>query len=162
MIAYIYGVHFDSVSDFATTKSSMKSTLDQTELAIYHANLFVTADKYLLPGLCNRTRAMFGNDIASVMRDRPSELCGIASHVYGSCAPRNSLKADITALFRDHAGIFKEGTDFAQLLLDIPELAGDMVRALAEELKATRPMTLNPLILKQRQRTGYYQGDFPP
>lgn len=129
MLAYLYGIHFDTLEAFANTESSMRCDLDETELVLYQLDLYVVSTKYLMSDLSDRTRNVFQTLVHS---GTDTDLSKLAVQVYLTYADEaTELRKDVVDLFVGNIEECKDDRKFQDLLVNIPDLASDMVRALA-------------------------------
>lgn len=112
----------------------MRCDANETQLAQYHVDLYIVAMKYLVPERASRSERMFWSILAGVVKGATQGAADkIAEHVY---VTRESeaigLRHKVTRVFVDNITILRATPKFRSLLLDVPELASDMVFALAD------------------------------
>ncbi|KAF2770465.1 hypothetical protein EJ03DRAFT_63182 [Teratosphaeria nubilosa] len=146
LIAYCYGLQHDGTRQF--TRDGHHSTDDGAILSnnaylMYQVDLYVVAQKYLVPALCTQ----IVTNLPSMLRklvDRDTSvstnLASIVRHVYVHHEDDALLlRKPIADLMVKKATAWKEGAQFQALLLEVPQLALDMVTAMAENATLVSP-----------------------
>ncbi|KAH9839616.1 Broad-Complex, Tramtrack and Bric a brac [Teratosphaeria destructans] len=146
LIAYCYGLQYDGTRQF--TKDGIQSADDSAIFSgnaylLYQVELYVVAQKYLIPALCTQIVSDLPTMLRKLVGTNTSVstyLASIVEHVYvrhEDDAP--SLRKPIADLMVERATAWKEDPQFQALLLAVPQLALDMVTAMAENATLVSP-----------------------
>ncbi|KAK4625895.1 uncharacterized protein CLAFUR5_05469 [Fulvia fulva] len=132
MIAWIYGMQFnprDRYNKYIENFHFVTSDETGVEFVKYQVDLFFTAEKYLLSRLATSVEGYFFHMLLDVSR-QVEFLHVIAKHVYIARAEEAvALRVHVANAYLERIRSIKDTEELKQLLLDIPELAFDIIRA---------------------------------
>lgn len=137
LIADLYGAEiFANTGEPDNRRRNFACDEDGAGFVKYQVNLYVTADKYLVPGLCSRIADDFPGMLGAIKSERgyPSFVDAVARHIYGDCAgAATELRSSVTTLLALDIKSLKTHEEFKALLSDLPELAFELILTLAGE-----------------------------
>lgn len=144
LIAWLYSLKYDGKDKYATNLKSFSSCIDPSDNAlncVYLMKLYAAADKYEVFSL----KAKLSRDIPTILDgigDGKDEAGGlylnnIARHIY---AEQNHaaevFRQDVIKILVKHMGDLSGTPEFAQLLINVPDLSAEIVHAVASQAQA--------------------------
>lgn len=142
----MYGLEYDGVNQYAENQGSVPFFVTHIPpraglYAKYLIELFVAANKYELGSLATRIKAHLPTVLEAVAGREGHVLPQIQIHhltdvVYGKHGTlATELRPLFVKVFTEHMGRFSDELRFNRMLRDIPELAVEIVQALAAAAK---------------------------
>lgn len=136
MIAYCYGLTFDGRSEYSKDGLIVHEDFRSACYVRHTVDLYIAADKYGIASFCNKILIDFPGMLlgitGSVSEMYPVYLDQVARQVYVDHAvAAKELRKPVIEVFAKHIKLWVGAREFEQLVLDVPELAVELFRALA-------------------------------
>jgi len=153
IISWLYGLKYDGKEHYSKNKGGPRSffnpkePIEAAEYARYLVSLFAAATVYQIGTLPERTKAHFPTVLATAanLDGTDTHVDSIARQVYLEHATAaKELRVLIVNLIAKNMVHLDSTPQFGQMLLNIQELAAELVHALATEAKAKASTEAKP------------------
>ncbi|RMZ20865.1 hypothetical protein D0859_15124 [Hortaea werneckii] len=138
LLAYCYGLRFDGRSEYSKTDIAIECNDHGAAYVQHQVDVYVVADKYGVGNLCTdiltKLPAMLGRITSSSHSAAryPAHLDQVARHFYlVHPVAAKQLRKPVVAMFAKHVKSWVGTEEFERLVLDLPEFAVELFRALA-------------------------------
>ena len=158
LIAWACGLHFDGISSYNWFRYKPTACVEGVKFVKYQIDLWVAANKYMFWTLASEISMGLAALLKGIVSSRsyPQGLLDVAQYVYVAHAVEAfHLRSTIVEALRPNMVALKRGSNFKNLLLEIPELACDLLWAAPEG--SSQPQSSNK---RQRSDDDEHMGDF--
>ena len=140
-MGHCYGLHYDGSFKYSKSDIPIESTADGAAYIQHRVNVYVVADKYGVVNLCNEIQDKLPDmldritpSMCGLVKGYPTLLDQIARHIYlVHPVAAKQLRKPIVEMFAKHVKSWVGTQEFERLVLDLPEFAVELFRALAGE-----------------------------
>ncbi|KAI7157731.1 hypothetical protein KC349_g5415 [Hortaea werneckii] len=141
LVGHCYGLHYDGSFKYSKTDIPIECNDDGAAYIQHRVNVYVVADKYRVVNLCNEIRDKLPDmldrivpSMCGLVKGYPTRLDQIARHIYlVHPVAAKQLRKPIVEMFAKHVKSWVGTQEFERLVLDLPEFAVELFRALAGE-----------------------------
>lgn len=140
LLAYCYGLHYDGRSNYFKTDMLIECNDDGAAYVQHRVNVYVVADKYRVVNLCNDIQVKLPGMLSRITSPShsaaqyPTYLDQVARHIYlVHPIAAKQLRKPVVDMFAKHVKSWVGTEEFERLVLDLPEFAVELFRALAGE-----------------------------
>ena len=149
IIDHLYGQVVDKQDEFTRSQLLLPSSVKGAELMRYQIDLFVTADKYGVRSLRDHLLKIFPGNLTMVtdFMSYPKNVDEIARHLYiehKGCI--EALQQVVVTSIVTDIHKFSDEAEFKRLLIDVPELAADLVHTMVKRQPPVRDPTMKTMI----------------
>lgn len=131
LIRYLYGFFFCDYKE-----SKLSEWAKNSDMLIHFSDLYVVAQKYLVPTLCEQAKITFCNllEHATAFDSHAVTLASTVEHVYAKLADEaTDLREPLVIHFADHVKDINESGTYRRVLSDFPEFAVDVTGLLVAQ-----------------------------
>lgn len=140
-MGHCYGLHYDGAFKYSKTDIPIQCNDDGGAYVQHRVNVYVVADKYGVVNLCNEIRNKLPDMLDRITprmcwlaKGYPAHLDQVARHIYlVHPFAAKQLRRPIVEMFAKHVKSWVGKEEFERLVLDLPEFAVELFRALAGE-----------------------------
>ncbi|KAI7321430.1 hypothetical protein KC326_g2239 [Hortaea werneckii] len=140
LLAYCYGLRFDGRSEYSKTDISIDCDDHGAAYVQHQVDVYVVADKYGVVNLCTDIQTKLPGLLSRITSPShsaaqyPKYLDQVARHIYlVHPVAAKQLRKPIVDMFAKHVKSWVGTEEFERLVLDLPEFAVELFRALAGE-----------------------------
>ncbi|KAI7204379.1 hypothetical protein KC316_g710 [Hortaea werneckii] len=141
LVGHCYGLHYDGSFHYSKSDIPIDCNDDGAAYIQHRVNVYVVADKYGVVNLCNEIRDKLPDmldrivpSMCGLVKGYPTHLDQIARHIYlVHPVAAKQLRKPIVDMFAKHVKSWVGTQEFERLVLDLPEFAVELFRALAGE-----------------------------
>lgn len=140
LLAYCYGLRFDGRSEYSKTDIPIDCNDHGAAYVQHQVDVYVVADKYGVVNLCTDIHTKLPGMLSRVTSPShsaaqyPTYLDQIARHIYlVHPVAAKQLRKPIVEMFAKHVKSWVGTEEFERPVLDLPEFAVELFRALAGE-----------------------------
>ncbi|KAI6915162.1 hypothetical protein KC318_g109 [Hortaea werneckii] len=137
LLAYCYGLRFDGRSEYSKSDIPIDCNDHGAAYVQHQVDVFVVADKYGVVNLCTDIQTKLPGMLARITSPShtaaqyPTHLDQIARHIYlVHPVAAKQLRKPIVEMFAKHVKSWVGTQEFERLVLDLPEFAVELFRAL--------------------------------
>lgn len=136
MLADCYGLVFDGRSEYSKEGVTIDCNDNGAGFVQYKVNLYVVADKYGVANLCTQIKERFPDMLVCItstsVKEYPAYLDQVARSIYiDNQVAAKDLRAPLINTLVKHVQSCVSTKEFEALIMDVPELAVELFRALA-------------------------------